>query len=112
MMIATYGNYTLLPKEKFADYQPPEQTIAASIGHHNEWLQAIRSGGETLCKFDYSGPLTETVLLGTVAHRAGRPLRWNGAAARFFDDAAADAMLTKSYRSGWEVPGATAPAVS
>ncbi len=112
MMIATYGNYTLLPKEKFAEYQPPEQTIAASIGHHNEWLQAIRTGGETLCKFDYSGPLTETVLLGTVAHRAGRPLRWNGAAARFVDDAAADAMLTKSYRRGWEVPGATASSVS
>ena len=112
MMIATYGNYTLLPADRYSDFKPPAQTIEASMGHHNEWMHAIRTGGKALCNFDYAGPLTETVLLGTVAHRAGRALKWDGQAMTIAGDDAANAMLTKSYREGWEVSGAVPATVA
>jgi hypothetical protein len=53
--------------------------------------------------FDYSGPLTEAVLLGTIAIRhPGTPLNWNSEAFELTGADKAQAMLTKPYRSGWE----------
>jgi predicted dehydrogenase len=104
-MLATYSSYEVFPKERTgADLDV--DTIPPSIGHHAEWIRAITGGPEALCHFGYAGPLTETVLLGTVAHRAGRPLRWDGGSAKVVDDPEADALLRKEYRDGWEVAGA------
>ncbi len=36
------------------------------------------AGNEALCSFDYFGPMTETVLLGNVAYRAGKKLELDG----------------------------------
>ncbi|MCA9110909.1 MAG: Gfo/Idh/MocA family oxidoreductase, partial [Planctomycetaceae bacterium] len=55
MMFADYSNYRLFPQEKFKGFEPPAQTIAASIGHHAEWIKACKEGTPTLCNFDYSG---------------------------------------------------------
>lgn len=77
MLAADYTKRQLLPKEKFADFQPPQPTIVDSPGHWNEWLTACKTGSPTLCHFDYAGPLTETVLLGLVAYRTGQRLEWD-----------------------------------
>ncbi|MFN3149961.1 Gfo/Idh/MocA family oxidoreductase [Bremerella sp.] len=69
MMLATYGNFTLLPEADFNGWKAPEESIPNSIGHYEEWIKAIKEGTPTTCSFDYSGPLTETVLLGNVAYR-------------------------------------------
>ena len=54
----------LFPAGKFQDYALPE----AEDGHHwSEWAEACRTGATPSASFDYSGPLTESVLLGTVA---------------------------------------------
>ena len=59
--------------------------------------------GKTTSHFDYAGPLTETVLLGTVAIRVpGETLRWDAAGLRVTNSSAADALLRKTYRKGWE----------
>ena len=49
-----------------------------SVGHHKEWIEACKNGGATTCNFDYSGALTEAVLLGTVSYRTGKPIVWDG----------------------------------
>src|SRR5690606_29809757 len=77
MLIADYGRHLLLPTGQFADYQRPEPTIPESIGHHAEWLEAIRSGGPTTSNFDYAGALSEAVMLGVVAYRSGETLQWD-----------------------------------
>ena len=68
---------TLYPQEKFKDFKPPAATIPNSIGHHKEFFEACKTGGPTTCNFDYSGTLTEAVLLGTVAYRVGKKLDWD-----------------------------------
>ncbi|MFV0443800.1 MAG: Gfo/Idh/MocA family protein [Planctomycetaceae bacterium] len=103
MMFASYTNYKLFPQEKFANFTPPPQTIEKSIGHHNEWIRACKEGTPTLCNFDYAGALTETVLLGNVAYRVGQPLDWDASALKATNAPAADKLLRKEYRSGWEV---------
>ena len=68
----------------------PARTIPESIGHHREWLQACKTGGPTTCSFDYSGPLTESALLGNVAYRCGSRVEWDAAAGRVKGNAAAE----------------------
>ncbi|RMF38770.1 MAG: gfo/Idh/MocA family oxidoreductase [Planctomycetota bacterium] len=102
MMFADYTSYRLFPTEKFANFEPPPQTIPPSVGHHQEWLQACRDGSPTTCNFQYSGRLTETVLLGNVAYRSGRTVQWDAAQLQA-DHADAQQYISKSYRTGWDI---------
>jgi len=102
-MFANYGSYKLFPKDKFASYMPPEPTIPNSIGHHAEWIKACKDGSPTTCNFDYSGALTETVLLGNVAYRTGEKLEWDAANLKATNTSKADQYIRKEYRKGWEV---------
>jgi predicted dehydrogenase len=101
-LVAGYTSYRLLPEDRFKGFQPPPQTVPASVGHHREWLRAIRSGGNTTCNFAYSGALAETVLLGNVAYRAGARLEWDGNAGRLTNKVPqAEQYLRRDYRKGW-----------
>ena len=102
-MYANYSSYRLFPSDKFADFKPPKPTIPRSIGHHAEWIKACKDGSPTTCNFDYSGALTETVLLGNVAYRTGKKLQWDAAKLKATNCAAADKFVAKEYRPGWEV---------
>ena len=103
MMFADYNNYRLFPQEKFKNYKPPKPTIPRSIGHHAEWIKACKDGSATTCNFDYSGALTETVLLGNVAFRTGKSLEWDAKNLKATNAPEADKYVRKEYRKGWEV---------
>ncbi len=102
-MFADYSTYRLFPADKYASFQPPAQTIPASIGHHAEWIKACKDGSPTTCNFDYSGALTEAVLLGTVAYRLGKKLEWDAQTLKATNCPEADKLINKAYRAGWEV---------
>ncbi len=102
-MFADYGGYKLYPEEKFAAFTPPPPSIPASIGHHAEWIRACKAGEPTTCNFDYAGRLTESVLLGNVAFRAGQPIQWDAANLQVTGSEQATQLLRKEYRPGWEV---------
>ncbi len=103
MLLADYGRHVLLPEKDFAGFVKPKPFIKDSIGHHREWVEAIQLGGSTTCRFDYSGPLTETALLGNVAYRAGRKLEWNFEQMKATNCPEADAFLQHQYRAGWKI---------
>jgi predicted dehydrogenase len=103
MMYANYSSYKFFPKEKFATFEPPAPSIPDSIGHHAEWIKACKDGSPTTCNFDYSGALTESVLLGNVAYRSGKALEWDGAKLKVTNAPEANKFLTKEYRKGWDV---------
>jgi len=56
----------LLPKEKFADYKIPQP---GGQDHYRQFVEAVRGNDKTSAPFDYSGPLTESVLLGCLSTR-------------------------------------------
>jgi len=102
-LVSDYGKRVLSPSEKFKDYPAPKQTIAKSLGHHNEWIAAAKGGQESLCNFDYSGTLIEHNLLGNVAFRVGKKLEWDANEMQATNAPEAAAYLTKTYRDGWDV---------
>lgn len=103
MMFADYDSYRLLPADKLKKVKLPEPSIPRSIGHHKEWLKACRDGSPTTCNFQYSGGLTETVLLGIVAYRVGKKLEWDAVNLKATNAPEADKLINKEYRRGWEV---------
>jgi hypothetical protein len=60
-------------------------------------------GGEmTESHFGQSGPMAETIILGTVAIRLpGEELHWNARRLRVTNSRAAQKLLKRSYRTGW-----------
>lgn len=103
LLVANYSEWKLLPEGQFKDFQSPKPWIPNSIGHHREWLEACQGRRTTTCNFDYSGGLTEAVLLGNVAYRLGRPITWNARELKAVNDAEADRYLQHSYREGWSL---------
>jgi predicted dehydrogenase len=93
----------LQPEKDFKDTKRPERTIPRSPGHHEEWIDACKTGKPTGTSFDYSGPLTEIVLLGNVALRAGHPIEWDGPAMRVKNGTIDDPFIRRDYRKGWTV---------
>jgi hypothetical protein len=77
------------------------------IDHYTSWAHACLGDGTTKSNFNYSGPLTETVLIGAIAIRFPKEqLMWDSNAMEFTHHADATARLTKQYRKGWGLPKA------
>jgi predicted dehydrogenase len=102
MFLADYGRRVLLPEEKFKGVDG-DHSIPTSVGHHKEWIEAIKLGGPTTCRFDYSGALTEAVLLGVVSYRVGKLLEWDPKTLKAKGVPEADGFIKKAYRKGWGV---------
>lgn len=99
--------FKLLPKEKFEGYKPPEPKLPRNgkgdLGMKQEWVEAIKAGKPEIAmsNFDYAGMLTETVLLGNVAIRAGKKLEWDGPNLKASNCPEADKFIKREYRKGW-----------
>jgi predicted dehydrogenase len=104
-LVADYNKHKLLPEEFAKSFVAPAPSIPKSVGHHQEWLSAIRNGTPTTCNFAYSGRLAEAVLLGNVAYRSGKELGWDAATGKVTNTSEANQYLTKEYRKGWEWKG-------
>jgi predicted dehydrogenase len=78
---------------------PPARTLPRPIGgHHQDWVDAILTGRAASAPFGYGATLTERVLLGSLAQRTGRPVRWQAETMRCPDNAAAEALLRPAER--------------
>jgi hypothetical protein len=102
MLLCGFEGWQLFPEAKFADVKEPPRTLPPSPGFHKEWLAACRGGPAATCHFDYTGPLTESVLLANIAYRIQGEFDWDAAAMKS-GRADVDRMLSREYRRGWEV---------
>jgi hypothetical protein len=49
--------------------------------------------------------MIEMMLLGLVAYRVGKKIKYDGAAGRVTDNPEANALLSHTYRKGWTLNG-------
>ncbi len=103
MLLASYSQHALWPEERFVNFKRPDPTIDESIGHHREWIVACKTGSPTTCNFDYSGALSETVLLGNVAYRCGKRIDWDAVDLKIPNAPEAEQLLRREYRNGWSL---------
>ena len=103
MLLPHIGEPQLFPTSKFEDFRMPK---VETKDHWQQFAEACIGIGKTWAPFSYSGPLTETVLLGTVACRFPKTtLEWDAANLRFKNVPEANHYIRRIYREGWEVIG-------
>ena len=110
--ISFYGyNPRLLPESKMKDFQQPPASIprceaVAADGqekHFAEWVTACKGGRAAFSNFDHAGPLTEFVLLGNLAIRAGQghKVQWDGPSLTCTNRPELNRFVRRDYRTGW-----------
>jgi hypothetical protein len=84
-------------------FEKPPQVLARSSGVHEEWLQGILDKTQPMANFEYAAPFTEAMLLGNLALRTGQRIEWDAESLRVTNSAAAQELLGKVYRRGFEL---------
>lgn len=79
-----------------------------------EWIEACKgrsnsvthgTSSKTHCDFDYAGSMMEQMLLGLVAHRAGKKLEYNAETGQVTNSTEANSYLKRKYRPNWTLNG-------
>jgi predicted dehydrogenase len=88
-----------IPRNAFDNKEPPD------MRHHMEWFAACKSGKHETAysNFEIAAYLTEIILLGCVALRAGQKLEWDGPGMKAKNAPDAAKFLKHDYRAGWKI---------
>ena len=100
----TYGlNPRLLPASLNVSYGKPPRKLPRIAGEHHElnWVDAAKGKAAASSPFEYAARLTELMLLGIVALRAGTKIHYDAENMRVLNAIGANEYLTRQYRSGW-----------
>jgi hypothetical protein len=68
--------------------------------HEMNWVNAAKGHVDASCPFEYASHLTEIMLLGIVALRAGKKISYD-ATMRVTNVPGANDYLRREYRQGW-----------
>jgi hypothetical protein len=110
VLVADFTTRALLPNRAGSDmtyYKPrPKSALLPPIGNfQKQWINACKTDLKTDCNFEYAGNMIEMMLLGLVAYRVGKKISYDGAAGRVTDSPEAEALLRRTYRTGWTLNG-------
>ena len=99
-----------LPREKFRQYGNDNLSRPARMGkldaivnHMGNFFDCVRSRKTPISDVVSQHQSATTCHLGNISMELGRPLKWNPKTERFVNDAAADKLLRREQRSGYEV---------
>jgi len=82
---------------------PDEIHLYNSNNHKANWLECIKSRTETIAPAEIGHRSCTVCLLGDIAMRLGRKLKWNPETEQFVNDDAANRMLWRPMRSPWRL---------
>lgn len=91
----------IIPETKMRDYKRPPKSIPRVEGHRRDWIDACKGGKPASANFNFGGPLTELVLLGTVAMRTQKKIYWDGPNMKATNAPEADEYIRPEYHNGW-----------
>jgi len=97
------GNPKLIPESAMNSYEPPPKTLPRSPGNYEEWINAVKDGKPGGANFEFSGKVTETILLGNVAVRTGSPIDWDSKNLKITNNQEVNKFIQMPYRNGWEL---------
>jgi hypothetical protein len=107
LMNDTYGANPRIYPQSIMDQTAsvPKSIPRIEWGHEVNWAKACRGQAQASSPIEYAAQLTETMLLGVVALRAGqgRKIAYDGANMLITNMPEANQYLTREYRTGWAV---------
>jgi len=105
IMCGVYGNSPrIIPEAKMKEAKLPAPSIPrVRTSHEMDWVRACKTGEPAGADFAYSGPLTETCLLGNIAKRVDARILWDPANLKITNLPEANRFVRTEYRKGWEV---------
>ena len=91
-----------VPKTYFRVQKSGDGPFAEAL-HRMNWVNAIKGKEKATCPFEYASRLTETMLLGVVAMKAGqsKKLYYDGDKGEIKNNSSANQYLQREYRKGW-----------
>ncbi|MDR1818476.1 MAG: Gfo/Idh/MocA family oxidoreductase [Puniceicoccales bacterium] len=84
---------TAKQQEFVAKQIPRKYARVPGTNHYNNWLNAIRTGTKATSDFSYAGKFAEIMLLGVIAQRLGRSLKWDPVKGEFKNDNEANRLV-------------------
>jgi len=109
LLSGTYGGGPrIVPESKMRAYKRPPKTLerikGGADGHERKWIEACKGAKPAGSNFEYSGPMTETVVMGNLAVRyPHKKLEWDGENMRFTNFPEANEYVNPPYRQGWSL---------
>ncbi len=103
-LVADYDSFEVF-SESGEKLELPDKTLPRSVGHHREWLDAIRTRNECSCRIDYGHRITSVGHLGNISLWTGEKLRWDAVNEKVTNHPAANQHLVRAeYRPPWSLP--------
>jgi predicted dehydrogenase len=94
----------VLPEENFPAEKYPRDFPKQD--HYHDWVDAILEGRKSCDDFSHGGPLTETVLTGTLAEKfPNQWLAWDREHMKVSNMPEASELVRRDYRDGWKIEG-------
>jgi hypothetical protein len=84
-------------------HRPPKTLPRMKESHEMDWVNAAKAGQQPGANFGYSGPLTETCLLGNIAKRVDARVEWDAANLKITNLPEANQHIRAEYRKGWSL---------
>ena len=103
LLVAHGNDLVLLPHDKFKDHKIPN---FKERNHYHHFAEACMGSAKNESHFAQTGPMTEAILLGTVAIRVPDVLlEWDSANLKITNSPGANQLIRRNYREGWNVAG-------
>lgn len=80
---------------------PDDEHLYESPGHHQNFLNCVKSRGETAAPVEAGHAATSISIVADIATRLGRELTWDWRTESFINDDQANQMLRRPMRSPW-----------
>jgi predicted dehydrogenase len=104
--IAVHGSFLSASDESIlrSTLYPGEIRLHASPGsHQNDFIQAVKARGETVCHPEVGHRTNSACCLAEISMLLGRKLKWDPVAERFVNDAEANRLLVRPMRAPWRM---------
>jgi len=86
-----------------AEFETSEIHLQKSPGHQRNFLDCVKSRKDPITCAETAHRATSTALLGGIAVKLGRKLRWDPKTERFANDPQANSLLTLAMRPPWNL---------
>jgi hypothetical protein len=82
---------------------PNEIHLYESPGHHQDWLNCIKTRSRPICDVAIGASSVTVCHLGNIASWLGRPIRWDPQKREIIGDEAASRWLDRPKRAPWRL---------